>query len=180
MKEVWKPIKDFETTHMVSNLGRFKSLPWIQKHSSGSKFLKKEKIVPIREGVAFNGYSNVMLTKNGKQHSLFAHRVIAIAFIPNPKNKRCINHKNGVKTDNRIDNLEWVTHSENSRHSFANGLQLPKRGIENHNSKITDIDVLKIRKRYLLGESSYKIWKTLDMSYTNVKDIIAKRTWSHV
>ena len=65
------------------------------------------------------GYSEIIL--NGKQHR--RHRVIAEAFVPNPTGKPFINHKNGVKTDNRADNLEWVTRSENARHSFANGLQ---------------------------------------------------------
>ena len=54
------------------------------------------------------------------------HRLVALMFIKNPKNKKTINHKNGIKTDNRVNNLEWNTHSENVLHSYRNGLQIPK------------------------------------------------------
>jgi len=65
-----------------------------------------------------NGYYSVRLSRNGKTKKLYIHTLLGKAFIPNPENKRCINHINGDKTDNRLSNLEWVTHWENNDHSL--------------------------------------------------------------
>ena len=180
--EIWKPIKGFEGRYEISNLGRIKSLRWMQKHHTGKMFLKRERLMSIRVGTAFNGYSNVMLTGlDGIQIGLFHHRIIAEAFIPNPDNKPFVNHLNGIKIDNRLENLEWCTRSENAIHSFTIGLQDNKG--ENHpKHKLTNNQVLSIRLRYSIGESSWKIFKSFNgsQSYTNIKNIIAKRTWAHL
>lgn len=68
------------------------------------------------------GYCEVNLKVNGKQETLKVHRLLAILFIPNPENKPCVNHINGIKDDNRIENLEWCTHMENIRHAVSTGL----------------------------------------------------------
>jgi hypothetical protein len=74
-----------------------------------------------------NGYMRCSIWVNGKQINLSQHRLLAEVFIPNPSNKTQVNHINGIKDDNRLENLEWVTPSENARHSFKNGLQKPTR-----------------------------------------------------
>jgi hypothetical protein len=74
-----------------------------------------------------NGYMKTQIWNNGKPKNISQHRILAEYFIENPFNKQQVNHKNGIKYDNRIDNLEWVTQSENSIHSFDNGLQKPTR-----------------------------------------------------
>ena len=138
MSEIWKSIKGFEGFYEVSNYGNVRSLDWEQKHSvSNTTFKKKGKKIAIRVGVAYNGYTNVCLTLNGKQKSLFHHRVIAEAFIPNPENKHFVNHKNGIKTDNRIENLEWVTRSENAKHACRTGLQKSMKGTRVSHTQIS-------------------------------------------
>lgn len=117
--EVWKDITGYENLYKVSNLGRIKSMAksWVcgtsRLCSKGETILKK---------VNVNGYHAVSLWKNGKLYRPTVHRIVAIHFIPNPHNKREVNHKNGIKTDNRVANLEWVTPAENQKHAYATGL----------------------------------------------------------
>jgi len=70
------------------------------------------------------GYQFVQLYKNGKGENILVHRLVALAFIPNPENKKTVNHKNGNKADNRLQNLEWNTQAENAQHSWKMGLQI--------------------------------------------------------
>lgn len=107
-EEIWKDIQGYEGIYMVSNLGRVKSLC-----RSGRK---KEKILCLLK--AMNGYRKVALTINKKTKHILVHRLVAIAFIPNPENKCCVNHKKGIKSDNRVSQLEWNTHEENRNHAF--------------------------------------------------------------
>ena len=77
-----------------------------------------------------------MLCKNNLIKNKQVHRLVAESFIPNTYNKPIINHINGIKTDNRVENLEWCTYSENNLHAIKTGLRLPPRGKQNKNSKI--------------------------------------------
>lgn len=79
---------------------------------------------PLRWFLNIDGYAVVGLFKNKKQRQFFIHRLIAEAFIPNPEKKPFINHKNGIKTDFSIQNLEWCTQSENQLHAYRTGLQI--------------------------------------------------------
>ncbi len=89
---------------------------------------------PLKPWLLNTGY---LRTSLGRGVRVKVHRVVAEAFIPNPDQKSFVNHKNGVKTDNRVENLEWVTRSENMQHAWDNGLMNPKyyKGAEHHNSK---------------------------------------------
>ena len=107
-EEIWKAVADSNGQYYVSSWGRVKSF----KH--GKERILKHWIV--------KGYVFVQLSKNQKQKSMSIHRLVAESFIANPLNKETVNHKDGNKTNNFLDNLEWMTHKENTQHAWRNGL----------------------------------------------------------
>lgn len=114
--EVWKDIEGYEGLYEISNLGRVKCLERLVKNKNGYRKVKER----ILTTTSFN-YACVFLSNSSvKQH--YVHRLVATAFIPNPLNKEMVNHKSGNKLDNRLNNLEWVTRSENQIHAFSIGL----------------------------------------------------------
>lgn len=116
MEEIWKDILDYEGYYQISDLGNIRSLDRIIKHSTGADKICRGSSKVIH--TTPNGYKTARLYKKGIGKQMLVHRVVAKVFIPNPKNKPCVNHINGIKTDNRVENLEWVTYSENQIHSF--------------------------------------------------------------
>lgn len=112
MQEIWKDIPDYEGLYMVSNLGRVKSLP---KHYHNEIILKNKNTK--------DGYFETALRKNNKTKWIRTHRLVAIAFIPNLENKEQVNHKDGNKRNNNVNNLEWCTLQENKEHAIRTGLQ---------------------------------------------------------
>lgn len=112
-EEVWKDIKGYEGLYQVSSLGRIKSLERITK--GRIRYYKKEKI--LKNHIGQDGYFKTYLYKLGKVKTCRINRLVAETFIPNPENKPEVNHINEVKTDNRVENLEWTTRKENSLHS---------------------------------------------------------------
>jgi hypothetical protein len=119
MEEIWKDIEGYEGYYQISNLGRVKSLSRI---INSVKTTYNSKEIILRNGIASNGYEFAILCVNYKKVKISIHRFVAIYFIENPKNKPCVNHINGIKTDNKVENLEWVTYSENSYHAVRTGL----------------------------------------------------------
>lgn len=126
MEECWKPVEGYEGLYEVSNLGRVRSLTRIAvTYSNGGTQVRKGR---IRCGTIdkSTGYARLLLCKEAVQKSFNIHRLVAIAFIPNPYNKPQVNHKDGNKANNRVDNLEWCTVKENARHAIDTGLTLNK------------------------------------------------------
>lgn len=119
MEEIWKDIKGYEGLYQVSNLGRVRSLEHYRKTDTGG-YIQKGRILK-QETIKGQGYCQVKLSKNGKTKRFRVHRLVLEAFVPNTMNKPYINHINAIRNDNRVDNLEWCTQSENVKHSYNLG-----------------------------------------------------------
>lgn len=102
---MWKEITEYGGDYLVSNYGRVKSL-------------KSNKELILKLVTHHKGYYKAQLLKNNKKKAFFVHRLVAQAFIPNPENKLQVNHKDGDKKNNHVENLEWTTQSENLKHSY--------------------------------------------------------------
>ncbi len=132
-----------------------------------------------------NGYYRTMLTNTvGKYNTVKVHRIIASAFIPNPKRKPCVNHKNGIRTDNRVCNLEWCDVSENIKHSFKIGLS-SNIGEGNPAATLNEADVKEIRRKYKLVNGRYQkrladIANDYGTSRNVIKCILIGKTWKHL
>ena len=113
--ELWKDVVGYEGIYLVSDIGRFKNV------STSRIFIGT---LPND-----NDYYRTVLTKNKKEKAFLVHRLVAFAFIPNPEGKPIINHKNGKKTDNRVENLEWCTYQENVIHSIKMTIDVENKGI---------------------------------------------------
>ena len=121
IKEIWKDIENYENLYQISNLGRIKSLCF-----------NKIKILKPHNN---RGYYDVTLYKNGKHKQHKIHRLVASAFLINNEQKTCVNHKDGNKTNNNVDNLEWVTPKENVIHAYKNNLHKKYCGSNHSNAK---------------------------------------------
>lgn len=159
--ELWKSVFGFDGIYEVSNLGRIRSLDRTIYPKRGKPYFVKGSVLKPQKRL---DYSGVCLS-NGKPYRVkLLHRIVAMAWIPNPENKPQVNHKNGNKRDNRVENLEWCTVSENSIHAIRTGLQkiLPKgKGLfqydEAGNQVAKYLSVLEaVRKTGLTKDQLYK------------------------
>jgi len=140
----WVKISNSEN-YLINKIGVIKVLP---RKSTGT-FTSKEHY--LKGETTKHGYVSFKIKQNdGSYKRCTQHRLIALAFIKNPKNKKTVNHINGIRNDNRIENLEWATHSENAKHGYNSGRKNPRR-------KLTEVQALEIKKElknYKYGMSS--------------------------
>lgn len=168
-KEEWRDVVGLEGKYVISNHGRLKG---INTNSFSVKNKYPDGSYPIRIIINQKGYHFVQIYKaNGKRLKTGIHRLVAQAFIPNPENKREVNHINGIKTDNHYLNLEWCTSSENIKHSIDTGLRKVKHGHLAHRAKLSLNQVLEIRELIKEGKANIDIAKQYNVTRHTIGSI---------
>lgn len=168
-EEIWKDIPNYEG-YQISNKGSIRSFKRSVHTNLAPKVLKL---------IINDRYIYVGAQVNKKRRNIPAHRAVAMAFIPNPLNKPQVNHINGIKHDNRVENLEWCTNAENIAHAVNTGLS--RKGEQINFSKLTNEQVLKIREMASQGIKLKEIVKEIGVvGYSSIWDILARRTWKHI
>lgn len=177
--EKLKPVVGYEGVFEVSDIGNVKSFPRVIVRRDGKKYtVRKEKILTFQ--VDKDGYHRVELNHQGVPIKPYAHRLAAQAFHPNPLNKEQVNHINGIKNDNRIENLEWVTKQENREHAMANGLVPDQWGLKNPINKLTEEQVFSIRRLKNNGMKPAEISRTIGIPHSNVRNVYYGYTWTRL
>lgn len=126
------------------------------------------------------GYLRVSTSYNAKDFHASAHRVVAMGWLDNPRNCPSVNHINGLKTDNRVENLEWCTHKENTQHAIATGLITHKVGEACGSSKYPESVVRQVCTLLVEGWRGCDISRTLDVHHGFVSDVKSGKSWNHV
>ena len=178
--ETYKPITDYEGLYEISDHGNVKRVaPW--KDNWGK--IRQPNPNPMKPGCAA-GYAQVQLAKDGIKKSRYVHRLVAIAFIgPCPKGYE-VNHRNGQKSDNHVDNLEYVPHRTNLRHAIDVLGRKPGNfsmvGVLHHNSFLTEEQVIEMRTLFDGGMPVFKIAKRFNVSHSTTTNIVKRKTWKHL
>jgi hypothetical protein len=131
----------------------------------------------LKPGFSGREYLFVVLSGDNIHKNLYIHRLVALNFVPNPNNKSQVNHINGIKTDNRAENLEWVTPSENILHSFKNGLSIPH--YKNNIIKINFEEASRIRCLYLSGMRQSELASIYGVDQSAISHIVNNKTWKN-
>lgn len=169
-------IEEYEGFYQVSNLGRIKSLS--RKRYNGKGYYFTKDIIMKQKDI--RGYKNVTLRKNKKKKTLQVHRLVMKNFKPIENCKKYhVNHKNGKKFDNRLENLEWSTPKENTIHAHCSGL-INQRGERNNGSKLKESDIYKILKLREDGLSFSEIGRLFNVCRKTISNIFYGKTWTHM
>lgn len=176
MEEVWKEVPRYGGAYLISNFGNLKSTQrYVER--KGSLCLVKERL--LSKVVNHKGYIEYQITYNKKHSSEKAHRLVAMAFIPNPENKPFVNHIDGNKQNNHVENLEWCTNQENITHAYHHRLIKRCKRIAQYDLQMNLIKIWETSgdiERAGLGTSSHiheachgkrsqhhnYIWRTID------------------
>lgn len=131
-REIWRDIKGYEGLYQISNLGRIR------------------KYIILKQFLSHRGYLTTQLSKKNKSKTFLVHRLVAKTFIPKINDKNQVNHKDGNKTNNKVENLEWCTNKENNTHAWKNGLM--KRVVENNKKEVA---------QYTKEGKLVKVWSSI-------------------
>lgn len=172
--EIWLDVVGYEGSYVVSNMGRVKRIMHRKNKTNTLMTSSPNK----------KGYHMVRFSVNGKAHTAFLSRTVAIAHIPNPENKPDVNHigldengRSGNKNDNRAQSLEWSTRKENIDHAWKNGLSTPKKGERHYNAVLTEKDVLEIRASTLKPKEIAMLY---NVNLPTIYKILTRQRWGHI
>jgi len=177
--EKWRPINGFEDQYMISSMGRVKILSRLIHRKTQNHMLRGEKIkIPTDcKGYLRIGLGNTDIKTN---KTFFVHVLVCSHFIPKIKNKHQVNHKNLDRKDNRAENLEWCTPSENMRHSYKNSDRVRMSGVKNGRALFNEKQILKIRERISSGEPISDLAIKYNTSYQTIWRISKKIAYAEV
>jgi hypothetical protein len=177
-----KDIPGFEGLYAITQDGQIWSYP---KEWRSAKGLSAYQVHTGRWlKPSFNGrYLKASLRRKNQTQQIYIHRLVAITYLPNPFNLPEINHRDGDKFNNHVDNLEWVTRLQNAKHARRLNLyhHVPARGSNHPEAKLTENDILIIRKRWDADEVSLDTLATeYRISKSTMHSICSRKTWTHI
>ena len=181
MEEIWKDIPEYQGFYQISNLGRVK-----RKKRNVNSFIQKSGFRTISDRICNSqdngkGYKQIYVSINNKRKLFYIHRLVAIHFIENPDNKPQVNHKDGNKSNNVFNNLEWCSRIENIKHAIEKKL-INAKGENSKNAKLTEKQVLAIRRLNKINPkfNKTKVAKKLNVRDTTIHKIIKNKRWCHI
>lgn len=175
--EVWIDVLGYESQYAISNFGNVmsKERPVWYPLNGGFIMTKPAKI--LKFGTTPAGYFRCNLCKDGIRKEFLIHRLVGIAFVPNPFNLPQINHINGIKKDNRPENLEWTDQKRNVNHAYEIGLNKKVFGEETSNAKITNKIAIEI---FNSKETSKALSEKFDLCVQSINSIKRGAAWSKI
>lgn len=161
-----------DTRYYVSSCGRIFT----------SKYKGTNCIKELKKCFDSDGYNIVTIyLESSKARTLKVHRMVSELFLKHDYSRNQINHKNGIKTDNRVENLEWCNGSENTKHAYRTGLRKTRKGEECNLSKLTEENVIDIRSKYIPRKYTiYKLAKEYNVTPQLISKILLKKCWNHI
>lgn len=170
--EIWKPIEGYEDLYEVSNFGRVKSKAHVVVSKNGRHMPFKEKILSPK--ITNYGYCSVVLQGKSGRDYRSVHRLVASAFIENtqPDVRDQVNHIDGNTNNNFVENLEWCSQSENMKHAYRVGLELPRANEDGTLAKLTNEQARVIRERYVNGEKQKDLAKEYGVGPQSISHVV--------
>lgn len=172
---VWRAVEGFDC-YEVSDDGRVRRIKPTREKNHGKQV--PYELSPWKD---INGYPVVELRDGDRRKTYKVHRLVALAFIPNPDNKDQVAHNDGSRDNNCVSNLRWATMEENQAdrklHGTCNGIILKTAGEKNINAKLTDEDVVSIRRRHMSGETQSALAREYGVSQSQVHRIVSGQSW---
>lgn len=181
MNEVWKPVVGLEGLYEVSNIGTVRSLPRVAEAPRGRKRLIAGGMMKLHDrGGRRKGYISVVMCLHGKHKNALVHRLVASAFIPNPESLPQVNHIDGNKANNAVQNLEWVTAKQNHDHAIVENLYAKAVGDQFRRAKLNREAVAQIRALYAAGVLERELADRYGVLQSTISKAVRMETWKHV